>query len=447
MSNNIVSANFTNSKPSYTSSKLTVANNIVNVNLNDTDIKTNGQNAVNVDMLSNVELTESEYSLEELLADAENQREEAQATLDMVENQVKEKDKKVAENFYVQIQGLDMKNETDCKRIETIFYSLSPNQKQEVMEMNQEFFNELNKAAYEHYKKRKEKEEEAIKNSYSKLTDKQRLVLIRKITAFTTRENFFGKNPSEYYGKTIKEIKNSITNNDSKEILNSLITNGLGEYELVEICNEDDFDAVVLRDTLGNYIIHFPGTDETETGDLAADALAVVGAGEYCDQVDAARKLTNKYYDLASEERVRINLSGHSLGGHLAEQSYLQIKNYMDFDYNFGNLVLFNAYHGALSVEEAETIARSQDSKIYATQGDDVSTIGSYEVITQNTKYLKFDSNKDKDSPHSVQSIENYQFDENGMLLAASPETGFFGPVVNAMYCLFDHGYFFDIMK
>ncbi|MBQ9072544.1 MAG: hypothetical protein IJY25_05255 [Bacilli bacterium] len=173
----------------------------------------------------------------------------------------------------------------------------------------------------------------------------------------------------KYFGKTVQEIYDSTTDEVEKQRIKSrLIDNGFGQITLVEsISGDDGFDAIVLQDKKGDYTIYYPGTDEDEDEDMKFDfskifdflinkisgntkfltSLFGIDIYElmsesndiYDSQVDQAQNLALKYLKIADKNSKKINFQGYSLGGALAEESYVYAVKYMETQVEYSEIL------------------------------------------------------------------------------------------------------------
>lgn len=113
--------------------------------------------------------------------------------------------------------------------------------------------------------------------------------------------------------------------------------------------------------------------------------------GAYNRQQDAAKKLASKYYNLAEKDGKKLSLQGYSLGGSLAEASYLSLCDKEGADKVLDGLVLLNPYHDNLTIEEASKIKKAKGFELYCAEGDMVSSVFNYDDFKDDAKYLYMD--------------------------------------------------------
>lgn len=94
-----------------------------------------------------------------------------------------------------------------------------------------------------------------------------------------------------------------------------------GLLELIGECNqtkkETGFHAEMYYNKItGEYTIAFEGTNATELADIKADAM--IGFNEVSKQHDLAMRIAEYINNLDLPDNVKINVTGHSLGGSLA---------------------------------------------------------------------------------------------------------------------------------
>lgn len=257
-----------------------------------------------------------------------------------------------------------------------------------------------------------------------------------KISNFTDFQNvalsnlsffeLFYKNDKSIEGKTIKELFEeslgssnynvddyvnfeldmdkcvSLVEKESSQkylnlFLGKLVTYGFGDMRVKEIVSgPDGFDAVVLEDKDGNNLIYYSCTDVHEIedylfdtypildtlGDMGTTGATVSGAKSIHDsQLEQAVKLRDKY--LNENKTGKVNIGGFSLGGSSAETAFFT----SDAD-NLGDLILYNPYHAQIDKNLVDNAAKNNKLKIYATEGDAVSTINNYDTFSEYTKAI-----------------------------------------------------------
>lgn len=242
-------------------------------------------------------------------------------------------------------------------------------------------------------------------------------------------------------------------------IRNNLVNNGMGNFKIVEVVSGstnkksiidlsvlNGFDAIVLQDEKGNYGIYYPSTDQNEKSDLIFDfskiyhSLIDTDSEEtikkvtsltsfyideffsdkeneegldidyltklgllavdttYSLQVNSAQDLAEKYAEKAKEEGVQVNFFGYSLGGSLAEESYIYLYNEYEGMTEeekrkvLGEITLYNAYHAQLEDYEIDILTQSGDLNLYCAEGDMVSSIFNYDEFYDYTKFIYIDT-------------------------------------------------------
>ncbi len=184
------------------------------------------------------------------------------------------------------------------------------------------------------------------------------------------------------------------------QLLGKLVRYGMGDFKIVDkVTGENGFDAFVLEDVDGNIMIHYDGTFDPL--DVAYDVYPIMASlskgakragdnlklkDEYRSQQAQASSLLSKYLN-DPNVKGKVMVSGFSLGGSLAERAYLN---------NFGSkklsdIIVVNSYHDRLSENEARILKSSGHLKIYANEGDMVSTIFNYDDFKDVTKPVYID--------------------------------------------------------
>lgn len=87
-----------------------------------------------------------------------------------------------------------------------------------------------------------------------------------------------------------------------------------------------------------------------------------------------------------------MNFSGYSLGGSLAEESYLYLyKKYESKVDTLGGLKLYNPYHDNLSKKEVKTLKNSDSFELYCAEGDMVSAMFNFDDFKDEANYIYVD--------------------------------------------------------
>ena len=108
-------------------------------------------------------------------------------------------------------------------------------------------------------------------------------------------------------------------------------------------------------------------------------------------QLESSAELAKKYYEKAKSEGKKLNFSGYSLGGSLAENSYLSLLDqYGDDNQVLNDITLFNPYHNNLSKEQVQQL-KKHNIKIYCNEGDVVSGIFNQDDFKGVTKNIYID--------------------------------------------------------
>ena len=244
------------------------------------------------------------------------------------------------------------------------------------------------------------------------------------LSNFSFFELFYGKNPESLSGKTIGELfletydtsqnytlddylsfsldtDKIISLNDEESqnkyknlFLGKLVLNGFANIKINElVCGENDFDAIVVEDANGDNLIYFSCTDLNEFSDFLYDAYPILSTfsnlGTAVDQFVNAEKIYKSQQNQAlelvkkylSNGNSTVNIGGFSLGGSLAEYSYCSLYG----TNNLGNLVLFNPYNAEVDENILKDAFNLGKLKIYAAEGDAVSTVLNYDVYSNFT--------------------------------------------------------------
>jgi len=260
---------------------------------------------------------------------------------------------------------------------------------------------------------------------------------------------FNGKNLDEYSGKTLYQLYESGIYENTKLV--NYINYGFGDLRLIEVLNgEKGFNAIVFQDIEGNYLLSFPCTSVGQKEDIVYDAEHVLSVdfaeifstfnlsglqiGSYHSQKKQARKLAEKYFNKAKQDGVKLNISGFSLGGSLAEDVYLELSKQDIFGFNYednnnmGDLILYEPVHNNLSNREVKFLKEMNEKgkiNIYCVEGSMVSTYYNHDdlkdiehfiyadYLTQVKKQLKYDSTFIEEFMNKKISYEYFSFDVN----------------------------------
>lgn len=113
--------------------------------------------------------------------------------------------------------------------------------------------------------------------------------------------------------------------------------------------------------------------------------------GQYQYQQNKAKALAEKYYNKALSQNKKLSFQGFSLGGGLAEASYLSLCDIDGANKVLDGIVMYNPYHNNLTKEEAEKIKNAKGFELYCAEGDMVSTVFNYDDFKNDAKYLYMD--------------------------------------------------------
>lgn len=237
-----------------------------------------------------------------------------------------------------------------------------------------------------------------------------------------------------------------ILNSSPEDILNTLSTVAQTESVNLKYVNEEKVKKVVnggnILDVL-DYSINLFGENylnglHTISKDVAKftnywekGAKTIVGEDNYNDfisksitilqsigsktllrdyQQTKAYELASKYYDKAKSEGTTLNLHGYSLGGNLAERTYISLVNEKGkSDKTINSLTLFNPLHDSLSKDEVELLKNDENVSIFCNEGDIVSGINNQKDLDSKTKYIYIDYDRviNQNVDPSKNSIEN----------------------------------------
>ena len=208
------------------------------------------------------------------------------------------------------------------------------------------------------------------------------------------------------YDKLVFDVKEMLKMTKEKNwaqyrnlVLGKLVRYGFGDIKIKEkIQGKNGFDAFVLEDKEGNTMIYFPCTNLAEQEDFLYDLYPIMDSlspklgnisniakakNIYNSQQEQADKLLKKYLKNAKDGK-KVSVSGFSLGGSLAEGSY--IKNYKGYSNVLDNIILYNPYHNRLTSEQAQTLKKDNKLKLYVCEGDSVSTVFNYNELKDVSK-------------------------------------------------------------
>ena len=187
--------------------------------------------------------------------------------------------------------------------------------------------------------------------------------------------------------------------------LGKMVRYGFGDIKIREFHQgENGFDAYVLEDVDGNLMVYYPCTNLVETEDFLYDSYNIIeditNKGEsigklirakqiYDSQQTQAKAFLEKHVSSVTDGKT-VSVFGFSLGGSLAETSYLNsLDKHADV---LGDVVLYNPYHDNLTSNEANKLIATKKLKIYACEGDMASTVFNYKEFSGVTKPIYVDS-------------------------------------------------------
>lgn len=198
-------------------------------------------------------------------------------------------------------------------------------------------------------------------------------------------------------------------------VLGKLVRYGFADLKVIEAVNgKDGFDAFVLEDTAGNKMVYFPCTNLVEHEDYLYDIFPILSninaasgllANTFCKRIyDSQQKQAEELLEKVirtNEGNGKVNVSGFSLGGSLAEHAYLD--SYKKNPNSLGNIVLYNPYHNVLSKEDCNILKQDNRMKLYTCEGDTVSGVFNYSDFSDVSKPIFIDyKNRIKEKNESI---------------------------------------------
>lgn len=187
------------------------------------------------------------------------------------------------------------------------------------------------------------------------------------------------------------------------QVLGKLVRYGFADLKIIKkVSGENGFDAFVLEDAAGNLMVYYPCTNLTEEEDYLYDSYpmmddildntsfvtSVVGAKKiYKSQQKQAKELLESC--IKENPGKKISVSGFSLGGSLAESSYLDA--YKKSPNSLGEITLFNPYHNRLTKEDCEILKKDNKLNLYVSEGDAVSSVFNYKEFSDVAKPIYID--------------------------------------------------------
>ena len=199
-------------------------------------------------------------------------------------------------------------------------------------------------------------------------------------------------------------------------VLGKLVRYGFSDIKIKEkISGLNGFDVFVLEDKTGDIMIYFPCTNLVELEDYLYDSYPIMDSlskkGKLIGNITKTKKIFDSQQKQAKEILLKylnecvnkVHVSGFSLGGSLAECSYLNCYN--EYSNKLGNLVLFNPYHNRLNEEEIKILKESNKLKLYVCEGDSVSTVFNYNDFKDIAETVYIDYHEKLSN--TVSSIDN----------------------------------------
>jgi len=199
-------------------------------------------------------------------------------------------------------------------------------------------------------------------------------------------------------------------------VLGKLVRYGFSDIKIIEkISGSNGFDVFVLEDKNENIMVYFPCTNLVEIEDYLYDSYPVIDSltkkGRFIGNITKTKKIFNSQQKQAKQILLKylhecenkVHVSGFSLGGSLAEYSYLNC--YKEYSNKLGNIILFNPFHNRLNEEEINILINSNKLKLYVCEGDSVSTVFNYNDFKNiaKTVYIGYHDN----FFNTVSSIDN----------------------------------------
>lgn len=210
----------------------------------------------------------------------------------------------------------------------------------------------------------------------------------------------------------------------SKELIEELIDNGLGDFEITGI-NQDDktgFYAMALKDSADNTGITFRGTDVSNPKGLILDSLT--DANEFITNNDKQVEQAISFFEQYASENDSNFLFGHSLGGNLVE--HVMVEKTSDIK----NAFVINPEHISKDLlNTEEKIALFNDPEKFSCNvigGDWVSELKESKLFQDNIKYIK-NNNSLKRNILSNHAVEAASINELGNFETTSKEDAFKG--------------------
>lgn len=161
--------------------------------------------------------------------------------------------------------------------------------------------------------------------------------------------------PNEWLGE--KELAQFNTAKDLQDIINKNGAENCYNWKVVDYCDKNDstgFYGCMIDDGKGNAILGYRGSESYDLGQKAKDWLeADFGLlnNELTKQQKDASDFTRKMYEKHGDKYDSYSLSGHSLGGNLAEHSSMTapegMKGKIDHAINFDGPGFSNEYINA----------------------------------------------------------------------------------------------------
>ena len=212
---------------------------------------------------------------------------------------------------------------------------------------------------------------------------------------------------------------------------------GGGEFEVVEVLIDENggFDALILKDSEGNYQISYGFTNGEQFEDIISD-LVIGFAGnqgnldehrltnlahELLPEKDMAEEAAKYAYELAKKDGKKLNFKGYSLGGALCEYGYLAVADEPDVKNVVDSVTLNNPLHAAMSSTDVNKLKDANNLNLYASEVDFVHTINHYDDFKDIQK-LYFADKKGFESDQDV--MQNHPEGGQGSLYTLTLNNG-----------------------
>ena len=207
------------------------------------------------------------------------------------------------------------------------------------------------------------------------------------------------------------------------DLIQELENSGLGNLEIVDFSEDKitGFHAICFRDDEAHTGFSYRGTDVKSFSSLAKDSLSDFEAFVFnnTEQVDQAQY----FFETHANPNGNNQVYGHSLGGFLAENVYLQNHNLINRAFVINPLHINSQL---LDTEEKTNAFNSDKFSCYVTGGDYVSSINEPTTFQDNVHYVQ-NNGQVYNNLIGNHLIEAAQFDETGTFVETTKEEAFKG--------------------